>query len=382
MKLPENAVGPTDIQQYRSCPRRFGFGMRRHSDAGEHPEAQSTNTAYGSAIHEAIAFAEVNDASDEQAIQRAFDLYAKWLEPEDLERLRIDLRTYRERDYIGVRTVAVEEELRMPLFEMEGTTVYLRTRIDRLYQRLDNPAVFVHVDYKSSRWPKSAQQVHEDIQLWLTNLIVHDVYPECEVLAQVYDQLNFGQLPTRKSAQQRALIRDWAEHQVRTILADEELAPKKNEWCPWCPIMLGCPVVEELTDYARSELAALAPEHKQGRRTVVELDPDLYGTYAGMLEDVGLARKTLDRFDEAVRGVLRDMPTQRREQLGYELSGRTKTTWPVEAMRAAHEVLGDEFYDVVSLTKTALEHLGTEAATTVLDMAVIEDGSPFVKRRK
>src|SRR3954469_25000723 len=203
MKLPGNAIGPTDIQQYRDCPRRFEFGMQRHTDAGEHPEAQSSSTAYGSAVHEAIAFAEAEAALDDPAIQRAFDLYAKWLEPEDLERLRRDLATYRERDYAGARTVAVEEELRVPLFEHDGETIYLRTRIDRLYQRLDNPAVFIHVDYKSSRWPRSQQEVHEDRQLWLTNYIVHEVWPECETLVQAYDQLNFGVITTRKTDEQR-----------------------------------------------------------------------------------------------------------------------------------------------------------------------------------
>jgi hypothetical protein len=137
MRLPHDSIGPTDIQSYRDCPRRFAFGMRRHSDAGEHPEAQGPTTAYGSAVHEAVAFAELHDADDAQAIQRAFDLYAKWLEPEDLERLRTDLATYRDRDYLGVRAVAVEKELRIPLFEDAGQTIYLRTRIDRLYQRLD-----------------------------------------------------------------------------------------------------------------------------------------------------------------------------------------------------------------------------------------------------
>lgn len=382
MKLPDNAVGPTDIQQYRNCPRRFAFGMRRHTDAGEHPEAQSLNTAYGSAIHEAIAYTEASDASDEAATQRAFNLYAKWLEPEDLDRLRTDLQTYRERDYIGVRTVAVEEELRMPLFEHNGETIYLRTRIDRLYQRLDNPAVFVHVDYKSSRWPKTQAEVHQDIQLWITNLIVHDVYPECETLAQKYDQLNFGELPTRKNDAQRELIREWAIHQIKAVLADEELAPKRNEWCPYCPIMMSCPVVKEATEYATAEIAVLAPERKEGRKTVVDLDPDMYDSYVEALEDVGLARKILERYDETVRATLLRMPTTRRERLGWELTGRSKTTWPAEALRAAHETLGDEFYELATLSKTALERHGSAEATAVLDMAVKEDGQPFVKRRK
>jgi hypothetical protein len=382
MRLPDNAVGPTDIQQYRDCPRRFEFGMRRHTQAGEHPEAQGPSTAYGSAVHEAIAFAETEVASDEEAVQRAFDLYAKWLEPRDLEQLRTDLETYRARDYAGVRTVAVETELRVPLFEHEGQTMFLRTRIDRLYQRLDNPGVFIHVDYKSSKWPRSAKQVHEDRQLWLTNFIVHEVWPECVMLRQVYDQLNFGQLRTDKNPEQRALIRDWAIKQVTAILHDDRLDPKKNEWCPWCPILESCSVVREMTHYAAAEIAVLAPEHKEGRKIVTELDPALYDTYVGQLENVAIARKILDRFDARVREVLREMPESRREALGYALKNRSATSWPAEAMRAAHEILGDEFYELASLSKTALEQRGSPEAALALDMAVVEDGAPVVTRHK
>lgn len=383
VNLPGNAIGPTDIQAYRDCPRRFAFGMQRHTDAGEHPESQSAHTAYGSAFHEAVAYAEQHDADDREAIQRAFDLYAKWLDPEDLARLEKDLQTYRERDYIGVRTIAVEQELRIPLFTHEGETIYLRTRIDRLYQRLDNPSVFIHVDYKSSRWPKSKAEIDADRQLWLTNLIVHDVFPECERLIQGYDQLNFGVITTRKTEAQREQIRAWATHQIKAILNDETLAPKKNRWCPWCPIMESCPIVREFTEYATAEIAALAPERKEGRKTVLELDAELYDTYVEQLDDVGLALKVLKRFDESVRGVLREMPSSEQHRLGYELRDRTKTVWPPPALRAAHEVLGDAFYEVVGLTKTAVERLPDEdAKQIVLDMAVVEDGAPVVQKAK
>jgi RecB family exonuclease len=381
MILPESAVGPTDIQAYRDCPRRFAFGMRRHTEAGEHPEAQGPSTAYGSAVHRALEIAESSDATDVEAVQAAFDEYAKWLDPPDLERLRTDLRTYRERDYLGVRTVAVETELRMPLFEHDGQMIHLRTRIDRLYQRLDNPAVFIHVDYKSSRWPKSQQEVDEDRQLWLTNLIVHEVYPECETLVQAYDQLNYGVLTTRKSEAQRGLVRDWAIHQITTILGDDELPAKKNRWCPWCPIMESCPIVPELTAYALAEVATLAPPEKVGRKTVLNLDPDLYEVYVEALEDVNLAQKVLKRFDDSVRGVVKELPDARQRELGFETRPRTRTNWPPEALRAAHEVLGEDFYEVVGLTKTAVQRLGDERADIVLDMAVIEDGAPVVQRR-
>jgi hypothetical protein len=382
MKLPGNAIGPTDIQQYRDCPRRFEFGMRRHTEAGEHPESQGPSTAYGSAVHEAIAFAESEVATDDHAVQRAFDLYAKWLDPSDLDQLRTDLATYRARDYAGVRTIAVEKELRTPLFEHEGETIYLRTRIDRLYQRLDNPGVFIHIDYKSSKWPKSAKEVHEDRQLWLTNLIVHEVWPECETLRQVYDQLNFGQLRTDKNDAQRALIRDWAVKQITAVLHDTTLIAKKNQWCPWCPILESCDVVRQLSEYATAEIAVLAPERKEGRKTVLDLDPRLYDTYVEQLDDVALARKILDRYDESVRDVLRTMSPPRREHYGYDVNVRSRTSWPPEAMRAAHEILGDEFYELASLTKSALERRGSPEAQLALDMAVQEDGAPVVTKRR
>ena len=383
MRLPSESIGPTDIQSYRDCPRRFGFGMRRHTDAGEHPEAQGPATAYGSAVHESIAFAEAKDATDTEAVQRAFDLYAKWLDPSDLERLRTDLSTYRERDYIGVRTVAVEKELRIPLFEHEGRTIFLRTRIDRLYQRLDNPGVFIHVDYKSSRHPKTQGEIDEDRQMWLTNLVVHEHWPECETLVQLYDQLNFGTVRARtKSDADRELIRDWAGHQITAILHDDDLKAKKNQWCPWCPIMESCPVVPELTAYGKAEIAALAPAEKVGRRTVLALDPEDFEVYVDELDDVSLALKVLKRFDESVRGVIREMPRTRQEALGYQMRGRTKTSWPAEALRAAHEALGDDFYETVGLTKAAVERLPDDLRDTVMAMAVVEDGAPVVTRRK
>lgn len=382
VRLPDNAIGPTDIRAYRDCPRRFEFGMRRHTEAGEHPEAQGPATAYGSAVHEAIAFAEAHDATDEQAIQHAFDRYAKWLDPEDLALMREDLAVYREREPLGVRTVAIEREVRIPLFDFEGETIWFRTRIDRLYQRLDNPAVFVHVDYKSSKHRRTEQEVQEDIQLWASNFAIHEEWPECEHLAQVYDQLRFGAEPTFKTADQRALVRQWLINQATAILRDAELAPRKNQWCPWCPLMESCPVVQDSTDFALARIAALAPAEKQGRRTVLALDPDRFGEYTAQLDDVGQAMRVLRRFDDSVKRVIREMPSARRQDLGYRLRERMEDVWPPEALQAVHGVLGDDFYRTIKLTKTALDERlkGDERVETVLAMADRRPGASVVER--
>lgn len=385
MKLPGNAIGPTDIASYRDCPRRFEFGMRRHTEAGEHPEAQGPNTAYGSAVHEMIAFVETHDFDDEAAIQRAFDLYAKWLEPADLELLREDLETYHEREPVGVRTVAVETEIRVPMFERDGETIYFRTRIDRLYQRLDNPGVFIHVDYKSSKHRKTPEEVHADTQLWSTNWAVHEHWPECEQLVQVYDQLRFGPEPTRKTPAQRETIHDWLVKQATAILNDTELAPKKNQWCPWCPLMESCPVVQESTEFALATIAVLAPERKEGRKKVIDLDPAKFEEYVAQLEDVAHAMKVLDRFDSSVKGVIRTMPAERRAELGYRLTERSEDVWPPEAVEAVRAVVGDEaFYRAVKITKSALERAvdDPELRAKALGFADRRPGATIVQKVK
>jgi hypothetical protein len=386
MKLPENAIGPTDIASYRDCPRRFEFGMRRHDpELGEHPEAQGPNTAYGSAVHEMIAWVETHDWDDEDAIQRAFDLYSKWLEPDDLALLREDLATYHEREPLGVRTVAVEREIRVPLFDYDGETIYFRTRIDRLYQRLDNPAVFIHVDYKSSKHRKTPEEVHSDTQLWATNWAVHEHWPECERLEQLYDQLRYGIEPTSKNAAQRAQIKDWLVKQVTTILRDTELEPKKNQWCPWCPLMESCPVVAQSTDFALAQIAALAPAEKQGRKTVLNLDLERFEVYAEQLDEVGHAMKVLKRFDESVKGVIRRMPAQRRAELGYAVMERNEDVFPPEAMSAVRAVVGEEAFDrAVKLTKAGLEKAVTdeEVRERALGMAERRPGAVVVQKIK
>lgn len=386
MHLPEHAIGVTDILAYRDCPARFELGMRRHTEAGEHPQAQGPNTAYGSAVHDAIAHIGEHDSSDEEAVQVAFDRYAKWLEPSDLDRMVQDLDTYRRRDYLGVRTVSIEREFRLPLFvhETEGP-IYFRGRVDRLYQRLDNPSVFVVVDYKSSRYALSEQEVHSHLQVTGYDWAIREEYPECEELVIVIDQLRHGAIPTRRTHAQREGFKAWAERQIRAIINDTELAPTHNQWCPWCPLLESCGVIPQLTEYALDEIAVLAPAEKTGRRTEVRLDPARFGRYTDELERVGQARRALERFEESVRGALREMPDARREELGYEIDQQNVDVFPPEAVRAAHEILGDDFYAAAGLTKAGLGRALTEEderLELVLAMAERRPGRVLVKRRR
>lgn len=370
MELPLDQIGPTDVIAYRECPRRMSYGMRRHTGKGTQnhsamtPESDERGAVwaryYGSAIHEAIRSMGAGNGIG-RAIQDAWNEWGNRLEPGDLDLLHADLETYQTRDFPQTRLLLNEEELRVPLMEFRGRTIYVRSRVDRLYERIDAPGTFIHVDYKSSRHPKSEKDVREDLQLWISNWLIHEAYPECETLLQYYDQLRYGQIPTRKTADARRRIHDWLIAQVTAILEDDGtqadglLAPKKNEWCAWCPILESCPVVPELTEFSLMEINALAPATKVGRKTIVDLDPGLLPEYLYRLENAEQAQKVLDRFIEAVRRILKDMPSEEREQLGYRLKPRSSTKFTPRSLEALHAKLGEAFYDVASVTQTGLK---------------------------
>jgi hypothetical protein len=185
------------------------------------------------------------------------------------------------------------------------------------------------------------------------------------------------------------MIREWLIRQVTAILRDDRLGddglllPTKNEWCAWCPIMESCPIVSEYSAFALAEIAALAPTRKEGRKTVVDLDPNRIEEYVNKLDDVGNARKVLERFETRVRETLRRMPQERRESLGYDVRERRFDHWPVEAMALAHEVLGDRFYEAVGISKAAIERIDDPATRQfLLDLADKRVGSTYVQRTK
>lgn len=383
MKLPNNEIGVSDIKQFRDCPRRFLFGMRRHTEGAEPPEDQHPATVYGTVIHEAFTLIEEEGLTDDEAIQRSFDFFAPFLDPEDLDKIKADFETYHERaEPLGYRTVANETEARVPLFEHpEHGMIYFRAKLDRLYQRRDSEEVFLHRDFKSSKWQKSEEDVHNDLQMWAYNWLIHEQWPECEHLTQVYDQLRYGEESTRKSAEQRDQMKEWLIRQVTAILnAPEEPEPKLNEWCPWCPIKESCSVVHRLGEYQTARLAALLPEGEKP-------DLDRMEEYVERLPEMETAVKTLEAYIKSVKGTLKELPGERREALGYYLSPRNSTVFDPEALKTAKEIMGEEFWKRAKLSqkgvKDALPGEDFESEReAVMDLARQVAGTPVLKRRR
>lgn len=393
MKLPNDSIGISDLRDWAECPRRMSFQMQRHELGEDPPEAAvNPNVRYGKAIHDAIEYVEKTDCSNEEAIQYLLSNGHRWLDIETIEEIKEDLDEYRKREPLGVRTVLVETEIRVPLMIHDGTQVYYRAKIDRLYESLSEPGRFFLRDYKSSRWPKTQAEVDNDVQMSSYDWAVREYLPEVEDLEITYDQLKFGEITTRRNDDDRRRIEEYLRMAAIAVLEDDEfgpdglLVPSFNNWCPYCPIMESCAVVPQLTRYAQAEIGKIATTEKRGRSTVVELDGDLFDVYVSQLEDVSTAKGVLERFEKTVKARLKEMPLSERESYGYALRTRNVDVFSPDAMRAAHRLLGDdEFYRIVSMSKEAVTRAvgaDQDKLNLILGMADRRPGSRFVQKKR
>lgn len=396
MQLPNDEIGISDIIQYRACPQQFAFGMRRWTELPERfqlypgerdnpPEAESYATAYGSCVHRVIQYVDETDCSDDDAIDQAWTEYQHWLEPDDLPRMARDLETWHARRVTGFRLVGAELEFRIPLFKWEGRWIYFRGKIDAVYQHLQNPSYFFTRDYKSSRWPKSEEEVHKDLQQWAYNFAIHEEFPECETLIQVYDQLRFGEIPTRKTPEQRKTIKVWLIRQITAILRDNILKPTMNDMCHFCDLVTDCRVTHRSVDYWKNRLAALAPEKKVGRKIVVQLTEGIgFEEYTEVLAKMKVVAKMFERYISTVEGTLKEMPSDERELLGYTLGNpRRLDKWDTDALRRLHDELGDDFFHLIRMTKTDINAFfgeDSETAQRILAMSHKEETAQTLKK--
>lgn len=368
VQLPETPgggmeIGISDILGWRECADRMAEGMRRHvtlpdGTKDEPPGHINWTTAYGSAAHDAIHLVVTEGLTNDEAIARVWSKYGSFLDPEELALLREDLDAFRADVPLGFELIASEVEMRVPLFVYEGRQVYFRFRLDQLYRRIDDPTAFLEVDFKSSRHRKTQAEVDRDIKVWSYNFAIYEMWPEARSLVQRYDQLRFGTLTTSKNREQRAQIKVWLIETIKAILADDKLEPKQNPWCPWCPKVVTCPVTERSSRYWKGRLAVLAPQVKEGRKVKIAfLDEgeDLERMMTEVLPGMVQTRKHLEAVEKALKDMIADLPSEDRTRLGWRLSDRKTRVLTPDGLRQFHEAVGDSFYEMISLARSAAE---------------------------
>lgn len=388
MQLPNDQIGVSDLKGWQECPRRMSYEMKRHTE-GEPPEARGNpHTRYGTAVHDGIQFMEETAATPEEAVQFLLSNGHRWIDPEVADELVADLEEHLRRDEpLEWELIWNEQEIRVPLVIHQGRRIFFRARIDRLYRHREWPGRYRLRDTKTSRWMRTKEEVDLDEQMSAYDWAVREYLPEVEQLEIVYDQLRFGIVTSNRSDDARRKIRQWLQMGAIAVLDDDEfgpdglLVPEFNKFCPFCPIMTGCPVVPLLTNYAQAEIARLAPEVKDGRTLRPQLDPDVFDVYVEQLPQVMSAKGVLERFEAEVKAALLRLPSSEREAYGFGVRTRGRDVFSPEALRAAHRLLGDGFYDVVSMSKAALERAaGPDEAKLklIIGMADRRPGNPFV----
>lgn len=383
MQLPDDSIGASDLLGWRECPARFAFQMRRHNALpdgrrDEPPESINWTTAYGSCVHEAVHLVTKEGLSNDAAIERVWPEFAAYLDPADLDLLREDLGALRADTPFGWELVASEAEMRVPLFVHGGRQIYFRFRLDQLWRRIDEPTVFMEKDFKSSRWRKTQAEVDADVKCWAYNWAAHELFPEMQSLIQVYCQLRFGDLTTSKNAEQRKQVKAWLIQTAKAVLADEKLDPKLNQWCPYCALVNTCDVTKRAGSYWKERLAVLAPQVKDGRKTVTQLPEgdELERMVRETLPTMIQSRKHIEAVEKNLKELIGGMSSEKRAELGWRLADRRTNTFSPEGLRLIHEAIGDNFYQVISLSKTAVDTvLGKPAKGETLSpqLQVIED---------
>lgn len=362
-QLPNDSIGISDVLDHRECPQRMEYGMRRHATLpdgrkDEPPGHTNWTNAYGSAIHEAIHLVETEGLTNGQAIERVWEIFGGYLSPDELTMLGEDIDSYRRDCPVGMELIAAERDVRVPLFIHKGVQIYFRFKIDALYRRKDDHTVFYLRDYKSSKHKRSQKDVDEDPQMWAYNWGIHELYPECVSLLQSYEQLRFGNLLTSKNAEQRKEMRRWLELSIKAVLNDTEHKPKQNEWCPWCPLASTCDESKRASRAWRARLAVLAPLTKEGRKTRVAFadeGDDLEAMIQDELPSMIQTRKHIEAVEKALKAIIEDLPSERRERLGWRLAERKVKVTDPEGLRMIHAEVGDAFYEIVTLAKTQVE---------------------------
>lgn len=329
----------------RGCPRQW----RAWYVEKRVPEETSYALAYGSLFHD-VMFRMVEDGmTPEEALEACFPPDG---DPRMLDEARRDLARYLERGASPTdryAALAVETHLDAPLFvDEQYGEIWFRGFIDWLGIDPDEPSIVHMVDYKTNRHPPSYDEVRGDQQLkayvWLVrqNLAGLGITGAASVVAHL-DAVKWREIEVRYTDDEIDAWHAWAVAVVRRLLRDEEGAPKINPGCAYCPVREDCPAFQDLPATAGSLVSHL--------NEVV--------TDEARLRWRDAANRVRLLLEKSVKSVDQAFERAARSQGLLRVGGWVFVSEPdwrtIIDMHELHRAMGDEFYDVVVTSKTALE---------------------------
>lgn len=347
-----------DQEDETGCPRQW---RARYVDKNV-TEEKSYPLRFGTLIHEALYLMEEEALGPEEALDRVFPVDMK---PEDYGEALRDLRAYVERgaspvDRFG--TLASETELSMLLYEDdEYGPIYLRGIIDWLGIDLNEPSLLHAVDFKSNRQPPKVDDVRKSIQLKVYDLLIRANWPRfmpthpMPRVVMHLDAIKWRDVEVRFTPAELEEVKHWLIAVARTILRDEEAKPRTNPGCAFCPVKADCPAFGELPVEAK---ALLEGKPKNGNLEALQDWRDAANRMRLLLE------KSVKAVDDDLKA--------KAELAGGLLIGNQswalESDWRTEVnVRRLHALLGEQFYDVASVSKKSIEELTRDWAASDAD---------------
>lgn len=339
----------TDQEADKGCPRLWRKKYVEHAV----PEERSFPLKYGSMIHRVLYRMEEEAIGPEEALDLEFDVD---LPPEAFREALDDLTNYIERGNAPVDrygTIAVETMLDAVLYVDEDFgEIRYRGIMDWMGLDLNEPDVLHGVDYKSNRFPPSLEQVKGDVQLkgyaWLLIQNAKTFLPGVHRPRVVMhlDAIKWRDIEWEYPADDLEAWHSWAVAVVRQILRDEEGLPVLNDGCGWCPVKGDCPAFQGLPE----EAALLLTTKPEASAT----DDQRIAWRDRAYKQMKLLEKGVKEVDEMM--VDRTLRLGRVTTKAYEFIVDTDWATRIDA-RAMHRVLGDAFYDCVTVGKGKVETL-------------------------
>lgn len=360
MRLPDNIFRQSHAARYGGgafelivgydepgCPRAY---FLRYED-GTRPEEPEVPRMRGTAVHEALALMEAEQISPDEALAR---VWPAQLGPTTyMESIGIIL-DYLERPDDGTHTVASELELTAPLYDDEDFgPIMLGGRIDRLAMVMDDPRLLIFVDYKTDAAPPAKADVERWIQgYWYAELVRANAHrwigSATPKIKGVYAALRWYDLPRDYTWEELGMFRAWAESVARRILRDEDPVPILNPGCGRCDYRHDCPawldlpgdgisLLERIRNTRLEDQMALRPAANETKNKLEKFTHDIDA----------LARSRLKVGDSLDVGELSVARVPREQD-------------QITDLRLVHELMGDEFYQRASMSKSTLEEYGKE----------------------
>jgi hypothetical protein len=339
-------------EESMGCPRQYRLWYVDKADRGE----KAPELLHGIVVHRALHLMEVNTLGPEEALKEAWSESPDFLSlgPEHYAEALKSLTGYVERESSPMdRFAGLANEVRMSarLYDDDDFgPVDIQGVVDRISTDYDDPTLIHATDFKTNRYPPSVEEVKKDLQAktypWLIyrnldKLNLGDAFDQPKVIFHL-DAINWRELPGVYFSE--ADLEEWHDYVVaivRAILRDKEGAPVLNPGCARCPFKVGCPAYESLPN---------------GAEDLLKVKPADREALADWLRTLSTYRLLLKKAeDEANDQFAQDAMTTGLIEAGVYRWERVPRLVAQLDTRRLHELLGDEFYDLVTVTQTALE---------------------------